>query len=198
MAKHYINNAEFLDAIVKYKQACLDAENEAEPKPKIPEYVGECILKIAKRLAQKPNFANYSYKDDMISDGIENCMLYFDNFSPAKSSNPFAYFTQIIHFAFIRRILKEKKQTLIKGKILLELPFDMYDLQGHEDSDHGTFMTEHGMTHPHLESMRNTAYNDVVAKDIEKKKKKKEAKEKEAEGMDEILEVIEHEENVIE
>ena len=80
--------------------------------------MGECILKIANHLSYRPNFINYTYKEEMISDGIENSLQYIDNFDPEKSKNPFAYFTQIIYFAFIRRIQKEKKQTLVKQKMI--------------------------------------------------------------------------------
>ena len=80
--------------------------------------MGECFLKIANHLSYRPNFINYTYKDDMISDGIENCLQYVANFNPDKSDNPFAYFTQIIYYAFIRRIQKEKKQTEIKQRLI--------------------------------------------------------------------------------
>ena len=116
MATHYVDNKHLFAVIVEYKQAVAQAKAEDKPKPMIPNYVGECILLIAKRLSTKPNFVNYSYRDEMISDGIENCISYFDNFDPEKSTNPFAYFTQIIYFAFLRRIQKEKKQTYIKHK----------------------------------------------------------------------------------
>jgi hypothetical protein len=116
MATHYVDNKHLFAVIVEYKQAIAQAKEEGKPKPNIPNYVGECILLIAKRLSTKPNFVNYSYRDEMISDGIENCISYFDNFDPEKSNNPFAYFTQIIYFAFLRRIQKEKKQTYIKHK----------------------------------------------------------------------------------
>ena len=114
--KHYINNADFLKELVDYKEACKQAKKEKKPKPAIPNYIGECFMKIAEGLSHKPNFINYTYRDEMISDGIENCLQYFDNFDSAKSKNPFAYFTQIIYFAFLRRIGKEKKQTYVKYK----------------------------------------------------------------------------------
>jgi len=116
MATHYVDNKHLFAVIVEYKQAVAQAKAEDKSKPIIPNYVGECILLIARRLSTKPNFVNYSYRDEMISDGIENCISYFDNFDPEKSNNPFAYFTQIIYFAFLRRIQKEKKQTYIKHK----------------------------------------------------------------------------------
>jgi hypothetical protein len=114
--KHYINNQDFLKALVDYKTRCLEAEAADKPKPKIPNYIGECWMKIAEGLSHKPNFINYTYRDEMVSDGIENCLMYFENFDPTKSSNPFAYFTQIIYFAFLRRIQKEKKQLYVKYK----------------------------------------------------------------------------------
>ena len=116
MATHYVDNKQLYAVIVEYKMAVEIADVEGRSKPPIPNYVGECILQIAKRLSTKPNFVNYSYRDEMISDGIENCISYFDNFDPSKSDNPFAYFTQIIYYAFLRRIQKEKKQIYIKHK----------------------------------------------------------------------------------
>lgn len=116
MATHYVDNKQLFATIKEYKLKVAEAKANDKPKPMIPNYVGECILLIAKRLSTKPNFVNYSYREEMISDGIENCISYFDNFDPEKSDNPFAYFTQIIYFAFLRRIQKEKKQTYIKHK----------------------------------------------------------------------------------
>lgn len=122
--EHYVNNQELLDALIVYKKKCEKAEAEGKPRPVIPRYIGECFLKIANRLSFKPNFVNYTYRDDMISDGIENCVQYINNFNPEKSKNPFAYFTQIIYYAFLRRIQKEKKQLEIKGKILERSGYD--------------------------------------------------------------------------
>ena len=123
-SEHYVNNKEFLAAIVAYKQSIVDAEGLGQPKPRITNYLGECFLKIATHLSYKPNFVNYMFKDDMICDGIENCVQYINNFNPEKSSNPFAYFTQIIHYAFLRRIQKEKKQLDIKTKIIEKSGYD--------------------------------------------------------------------------
>ena len=117
-SEHYVNNKEFLAAIVDYKYLIKLAEDKGDPRPVIPRYIGECFMKIARHLSYKPNFVNYMFKEDMISDGIENCVQYINNFNPEKSSNPFAYFTQIIHYAFLRRIQKEKKQLEIKTKII--------------------------------------------------------------------------------
>ena len=116
-SEHYVNNKEFLEAIVEYKRKVKVALDAGEPKPRITNYLGECFLKIATHLSYKPNFVNYMFREDMICDGIENCVQYIHNFNPEKSSNPFAYFTQIIHYAFLRRIQKEKKQMEIRSKV---------------------------------------------------------------------------------
>jgi hypothetical protein len=131
---HYVNNKDFLAAIIEMKEKVKEAEEKGLPKPIVSNYIGECILKIATHLSYKPNFINYSYRDDMILDGVENCIQYIDNFNPDKSSNPFAYFTQIIYYAFLRRIAKEKKQSYIKGKLIQDMPFEMFELQEQDET----------------------------------------------------------------
>ena len=123
-SEHYVNNKELLAALIDYRAEVAVAKSKDLPKPRISNYLGECFLKIATHLSYKPNFVNYMFRDDMISDGIENCVQYIHNFDPNKSRNPFAYFTQIIHYAFLRRIQKEKKQLDIKTKIIEKTGFD--------------------------------------------------------------------------
>ena len=123
-SEHYVNNKELLAALIDYRAEVAVAQAKDLPKPRISNYLGSCFLKIATHLSYKPNFVNYMFRDDMISDGIENCVQYIHNFNPAKSKNPFAYFTQIIHYAFLRRIQKEKKQLEIKTKIIEKTGYD--------------------------------------------------------------------------
>ena len=123
-SEHYVNNKEFLAAMIAYRESVDLAKQRGEPKPQIPNYIGECFLKIATHLSYKTNFINYIFIDDMISDGIENSIQYIHNFNPEKSQNPFAYFTQIIHYAFLRRIQREKKQLEIKNKIIERSGYD--------------------------------------------------------------------------
>lgn len=137
----YVNNKEFLQALIEYREKVSKAKESGSPRPIVPNYIGDCFLKIATHLSYKPNFVNYMFRDDMICDGIENCLQYIDNFDPDKSQNPFAYFTQIIWYAFLRRIQKEKKQLEIKNKILER---SGYDQVMHTD-DYGSDMT--GMNH---------------------------------------------------
>jgi len=131
--KHYINNPDFLQALMDYKAEQKRCKTNKLPEPPIPNYIGECFMKIAEGLSHKPNFINYTYRDEMMGDGIENCLMYFDNFDPAKSKNPFAYFTQIIYYAFLRRIQKEKKQLYVKYKATEQMgildEFEMLELE---------------------------------------------------------------------
>ncbi len=170
--KHYVNNADFLKALIEYKEKCDVANKAGKEEPNIPNYVGECFLKIAEHLSRKPNFISYSFRDEMIADGIENCMMYFRNFDPAKSKNPFAYFTQIIYFAFLRRIMKEKKQLYVKYKATEQFGIlDEYELL--EDSD--------GVA-KQFELYDNIS--EFIHNFEENKKKKKEGK---AKGLDQFL-----------
>ena len=125
--EHYVDNKKLFEAMKAFKELCKEAEECGDERPPVPHYIGECFLKIANGLSYKPNFVNYTYKDEMVSDGIENCLQYLYNFNPEKSNNPFAYFTQIIYYAFIRRIQKEKKQTHIKHKMIEKEEYRTYD-----------------------------------------------------------------------
>jgi hypothetical protein len=172
-SNHYINNADFLKALIEYKESCDLAKKNKEEDPRIPNYIGECFYKIADHLSRKPNFISYSFRDEMIADGIENCLMYFRNFDPAKSNNPFAYFTQIIYYAFLRRIMKEKKQLYVKYKATEQIgildEFEMF-----EDSDG---------------NMKQFELYDNISEFIhnfeENKKKKKQSKSK---GLENFLE----------
>jgi len=164
-SEHYVNNKQFLAAMVEYKKLVDKAKKEGKKNPRVPDYVGECFLKIANHLSYRPNFINYTYRDDMISDGIENCLQYLNNFNPATSNNPFAYFTQIIYYAFIRRIQKEKKQTTIKQRMIQEANYDDLALQPGEDRDFKNQFTEF--------LKKNMPVDEPVTKPVKKKKKKK-------------------------
>lgn len=113
---NYINNKTLYSAMIQYKNTVDEAVKEGKQKPRVTDYIGQSILLICNNLAKKPNFSGYTYKQDMISDGIIDCVAAVDNFNPDKTNNPFAYFTQIAWNAFLRRIQKEKKQTYIKHK----------------------------------------------------------------------------------
>ena len=166
--EHYVNNKEFLAAMVEYKKLVTEAEDAGEEKPPVTNYIGECFLKIANHLSYRPNFINYTFRDDMISDGIENCLQYLNNFNPKKSNNPFAYFTQIIYYAFIRRIQKEKKQVLVKQKIIENADTESFltQLEG-DDGQYKNQMVEFLKSH-----------QGNIIEEPKTKKQKKKAKQK--------------------
>lgn len=163
-SEHYVNNKEFLAAMVEYKKIVNKAKRDKLKNPPVPDYIGECFLKIANHLSYRPNFINYTYRDDMISDGIENCLTYLNNFNPDKSNNPFAYFTQIIYYAFVRRIQKEKKQIIIKQRMIQESNYDDLALQPGEDREFKNQFTEF---------LKKNMPMEEVKKTVKKTKKKK-------------------------
>ena len=156
--QHYVDNQDFLAAIIEYQRKVRVALEKEMPevkdmsedevyeiiktwkspnKPRVGNYIGSCFLKIATHLSYRPNFINYMYKDDMVCDGIENCIQYIDRFNPEKSKNPFAYFTQIVYYAFLRRIAKEKRQLDIKDKILEKSGYDhVFTVDGETNTDY--------------------------------------------------------------
>ena len=136
VSSHYIDNKKFHSALVDYKNLIDEASVRGEIQPQVPDYIGDCFIKIATHLSYKSNFINYTFKDDMISDGIENCLTAVAKFDPSKSSNPFAYYTQIVYFAFIRRIQKEKKQQATKYKIIENLDIDNILTQEQDSGDY--------------------------------------------------------------
>jgi len=166
---HYVDNALFLEAMIEYKKQWQISKDNDEELPIISEYLGSVFLKIAQRLSFRPNFINYAFKNDMISDGIENCLHYIHNFNPEKSSNPFAYFTQIIYYAFIRRIQKEKKQLYIKYK----------SMQNYEISPEYVEYMNYDEDFKTSTDFKNSDFRVVVDEfvdNFEKSKKKKAAK----------------------
>ena len=143
--EHYVNNKEFTQAVAEFNELTKLAESKGKTPPQMSNYIGECIYKIATRLSTRPNFINYTYRDEMICDAIENCIQYIGNFNVEKSNNAFAYITQICYYAFLRRIQKEKKQVFIKQQMTMDITQDTF-----ETIDGDTT----GMTNTNVEWMR--------------------------------------------
>jgi len=173
-SNHYIDNKEFYAAMIEWKKIVIEAEESGEPKPPVTDYIGECFLQIAEHLSYRPNFINYPYRDEMVGDGIENCLMYAHNFDPEKSKNPFSYFTQIIYYAFLRRIEKEKKQSYVKYKAMEQLDDgtikNWYTKNYFESGPEDMSTTE--MLHKHFQ------LNDQDIEKFTPKKKKKKKKKK--------------------
>ena len=120
---HYVNNQEFSAAVVDYVGTVKEAKDAGKPIPVVTDYVATCFLRIAENLSHKSNFIRYTYREEMVMDAVENCLKAVENYDINASTrtgkpNAFAYFTQIIYYAFLRRIQKEKKQVDIKTKII--------------------------------------------------------------------------------
>ncbi len=180
---HYIDNEKFLEELVTHKKAVAKAKKEEIKPPGVNNYIGQCFLDIANNLSKKPNFANYTYKEEMVSDSVENCIMYATNFDPKKSRNPFAFFTQIIYYAFLRRIQKEKKQLYIKLKCF------------EENDPTGKF--RNWMEDQHSRYEDKSPYADFITTDTvsseslkpkKKKRKKKETSGKKSETLDDVME----------
>lgn len=177
---HYINNKDFLQAIIDYQKEIKEAKKAGKSKPYVSDYIAMCFLQIAQRLSYRPNFINYTYKDDMISDGLENCLAYMHNFNPSKSKNPFAYFTQIIYYAFLRRIQKEKKQQYIKYKVYSEHQQEIEDEHEKLSPD---FINEKGSADFHIHIKE---FIDEMERKEKEKKQKREQKKAERESKIQI------------
>ena len=179
--KHYVDNEKFLQQITEYRNLVLSAKEANADRPRVPEYIGTCLFKIATHLARKPNFANYTFREDMVSDGVENCLLYIDNFDPSKGGNPFAYFTQIIYYAFLRRIQKVKKHLYIKYKSMEnEIITTLVENTGEEEVT------------TQLNSMMHDSYSEQFISEFittfEETKRKKTASKKKASGVVKFME----------
>lgn len=161
---NYIDNEKFFNEMVVWKKKVNKAEQVGKKPPPITNYIGICFMDIAENLARRPNFSNYPFKEDMIGDAIENCIMYCYNFDPKKSKNPFAYFTQIIYYAFLRRIQKEKKQNYIKYKYLNHLD---------KDGDFTEMLKQFNINEDEKET-----FDEMKQTEEEKKKKKRRRKKK--------------------
>jgi DNA-directed RNA polymerase specialized sigma24 family protein len=170
--QHYVDNEKFLVVMRDYREDYLKSKDDDTTPPQIPDYAGECFLKIAERLSHRPNFINYAFREEMVSDGIENCVMYASNFNPEKSTNPFAYFTQIIYYAFLRRIEKEKKQLYIKYKTMDEFSSleDNSDMAAMSAKESASVVSG---TSPMTADKRASIYDFIHAFEEKKRAKKK-------------------------
>jgi len=165
---HYVDNKEFLAEMIKWKKRYNAAEESGRKKPPISDYIAESFLKIAEHLSYRPNFMKYPYREEMVGDGVENCLMYAHNFDPNKSKNPFSYFTQIIYFAFLRRIEKEKKQSYIKYKIME----DNADEKFHRWFKENYFAKDSSASFREIFSLSENDVNKFEDTKVKKKKKK--------------------------
>lgn len=175
---HYVDNQRFYNEIVAYREKLQLARSEGREDPRIPNYIGECIWKIANKLSTKPCFINYSYREEMVSDGIENCIVYFKDYDPNIGQNPFAYFTQVIYYAFLRRINKEEKNRYATLKFFQETMVNQHDISTFKDSDDNLL----------LPTQMYDNINDFMKKFEEKEERKKIRRKQVKEGLQNFYE----------
>lgn len=168
MHDHYVSNSTLLQALIDYQKLVRRAKRNYEERPVLPDYIGECFLKIAERLSRKPNFYSYTFRDEMISDAVENCLMYVDNFDPNKSTNPFSYFTQIIYYAFLRRIQREKKHLYVKYKMAEEFIINQEFRKMDDDGSPISVGSNHGELYENI-----AEYIETFEKKLDVKKTKK-------------------------
>lgn len=173
---HYVNNREFSQAVVDYVNLVKKAKTENTEIPRITEYIGRCFLRIAEGLSHKPNFVRYTYREEMVMDGVENCIKAIMNYNieaatRTGSPNAFAYFTQINYYAFIRRIMKEKKQQDIKFRYIEHAGIE--DFMSNSENT-GTNMNgiENGFIDTLKKRIGRVKDVDVKVKEFRKKDKK--------------------------
>lgn len=164
----YVDNEKFFQCIVEYKKKMREAEAAGNPKPRIPEYAGECIKLIAENLSERYyKFARYSYNDEMKGDSILNCIKYFDSFDEKVYSNPHAYFTMVCYRSNQMRIKLEQKNQYVK--------FKHFDNEMIMSGDANLIFNEnHGLLDKELYDNICTYIDNFERKEIERKEKRKE------------------------
>jgi len=173
---HYVNNAQFSQAVVNYVEHANREVAAGRDKPVIPDYVAMCFLRIAEGLSHKANFVRYTYREEMVMDAVENCLKAIENYNLETATrtgkpNAFAYFTQIAWYAFLRRIEKEKKQQDVKLKFIAEAGIEhFFDTSSPEDFDDASAL-------PFLDELRGridlVKENDRTFKEYYKKEKRR-------------------------
>jgi hypothetical protein len=131
--KNYINNETFHESMVEWKE-----QLKTDPKTRIPNYIGECFIKLAEGRARHPWHSGWTFKDEMIAEAVLTCCKYAHNYNPEKSNNPFSYFTQFVNNAFSQIKLKEKKLSDYKFEQVKE------NQQNSEGFDYNNFFSDEG------------------------------------------------------
>ena len=173
---HYVNNAEFSQAVVDYVVTVREAKENMSVLPVVPDYIAQCFLRIAEGLSHKANFIRYTYREEMVMDGVENCLKAIENYNIEAATrtgkpNAFAYFTQIVWYAFLRRIAKEKKQQDIKLKYLTKSGIENFISNEHGDEMSSQVMDAFVDTlRSRIEKVR---HHDAEVKDLVMQEKKK-------------------------
>jgi hypothetical protein len=188
---HYVNNADFSQAVVDYVTLVREANKNKTTIPKVPDYVAQCFLRIAEGLSHKSNFIRYTYREEMVMDAVENCLKAISNYNLEAATrtgkpNAFAYFTQISWFAFLRRIAKEKKQQDVKMKYLTQSGIENFIINENGDD------TSQHIVDAFVDTLRDRIdkikSQDTLVKEYAKTEKKKKRTVKVDSDLSEFLE----------
>jgi len=174
---HYINNRDFSLAVVDYVTSANEAKEKNKTIPKVTDYIATCFIKIAEGLSHRPNFVRYTYREEMVMDGVENCLRAINNYKIETATrtgkpNAFSYFTQIVYFAFIRRITKEKKQQDIKMRYIERMGIEDFTSMGMDDSGAAETMAYVDTLRERISKVRHVDKKIKTFEKIEKKKEK--------------------------
>lgn len=174
---HYVNNKEFSLAVVDYVKSVNTAKERDESIPIVPDYVASCFMKISEGLSHRPNFVRYTYREEMVMDGVENCLRAIGNYNidtATRTGNPnaFSYFTQICYFAFIRRITKEKKQQDIKFKFIEKMGVEDFVAMGMDNEGAAETMNYVDTLRSRIDQIRTKDEKIKEFAKIEKEKEK--------------------------
>jgi len=176
---HYVNNAQFSQAVVDYCTLVEEAKKDGKEIPKVTNYVAHCFLRIAEGLSHKANFIRYTYREEMVMDAVENCLKAIGNYNLEAATrtgkpNAFAYFTQISWYAFLRRIDKEKKQQDIKMKYLTNSGIEEFIVQGGEQGNNHVIGAFVDSLKDRIDKVKS--YDTKIKTFAKKQKKKRKAK----------------------
>jgi len=100
----YVDNKKLSKELGKWAKIVREDIKAERKRTPMTDYLGECVFLICNNMGFMPQFINYTYKDEMIGDAIENCIKYSKNYDGDKYNNAFGYISKIAYQAFVRRI----------------------------------------------------------------------------------------------
>lgn len=106
---HYVTNAEMLQEVIRAKKL-----------GKVTDELAKMFILITERYSKKSNFSGYSFREDMVSVALINLCANGLKFDPERSSNPFSFYTTVIHNSFLQYMADEKKHRNIRDSMMVE------------------------------------------------------------------------------
>lgn len=104
--KNYLNNKDLLAELERCRAA-----------NKMTDTMAHMLQTLTNRYASVPNLVGYP--EDMRQYAMYMLVRTWRSFNPELSQNPFAFFTQCIKNSFYQYLNKEKRQRLIRDKLMI-------------------------------------------------------------------------------